>query len=428
MENLIANDAKGRWEIKNMNIDTLLQQHIKYCKENSPFYRERLVGIDPAEITRESIATLPLTCKDDLSTQNDHFFAAPPERMVDIVFSSGTTGYPVKIAYTEKDLQRLAENESRSLSACGLSAKDTVLLTCTMDRCFIAGLAYFFGVRALGAAAVRNGLGSLESHAEILRRTGVTAIIGVPTFLRKLAGFLIGQGIDPKTLPVTRLICIGEPLRDADMKPLKLANDLESLWNAKVYSTYASSETITSFCECTAQNGGHLLEELAVVEIVDPEGRVLPYGEIGEVVMTPLQMEGTPLIRFRTGDLSFLLNDPCPCGRTAPRLGPILGRKQQMMKISGTTLYPQAVFNALDEISGISEYYIEVEQINELSDTLRIVLSMQNERSPTVGIADLLQARLRVKPELIFKSEGEVRAKVFAPGSRKPNRFFDQRG
>jgi phenylacetate-CoA ligase len=410
-----------------MNVDALLQQHIKYCKENSPFYRERLEEVNPAAITRETLSTLLFTCKDDLSSENDSFFAAPPERMVDIVFSSGTTGYPVKIAYTENDLQRLAENESRSLAGCGLTSKDTVLLTCTMDRCFIAGLAYFSGVRTLGAAAVRNGLGSLESHAEILRRTGATAIIGVPTFLRKLAGFLIGQGIDPKALPISRLICIGEPLRDAHMNPLKVTQDIESLWGAKAFSTYASSETITAFCECQAQHGGHLLEDLAVVEIVDEQGQTVPDGQVGEVVVTPLRMEGTPLIRFRTGDLSFLIPEPCSCGRTAPRLGPILGRKQQMMKISGTTLYPQAVFNALDEVPRISEYYIEVEQLDELSDTLRIVLSMQDEQPPPAGMADLLQARLRVKPELIFKSGNEVRARVFTPGSRKPVRFFDRR-
>jgi len=411
-----------------MDMDQLLQQHLAYCLEHSPFYRERLRGVNPADIRRETIAELPFTDKNDLGSENDAFFAAVPEQMVDIVFSSGTTGYPVKIAYTEKDLQRLAENERRALEGCGLTAKDTVLLTCTMDRCFIAGLAYFSGVRALGAAVVRNGLGSLESHAEMLRRTRATAIIGVPTFLRKLAGFLIGQGIAPRALPVSRLICIGEPLRDAGMKPLKVAQDIETLWGAKVYSTYASSETITTFCECEARQGGHLLEDLAVVEIVDEAGRILPDGEAGEVVVTPLQIEGTPLIRFRTGDLSFLINQPCVCGRTTPRLGPILGRKQQMMKISGTTLYPQAVFNALDEVDGISEYYIEVEHRTELSDTLRIVLSTQDDGTAPAGIADILQARLRITPELIFKSKGEVRGKVYTPGSRKPVRFFDQRG
>jgi len=411
-----------------MTPDQLLQQHIAYCLEHSLFYRERLSGINPLEVTTQNISKLPFTDKNDLSGQNDSFFAVPPKQVVDIVFSSGTTGYPVKIIYTENDLQRLAENEKRSLAGCGLSADDTVLLTCTMDRCFVAGLAYFSGVRTLGAAAVRNGLGSLESHAEILRRTEATAMIGVPTFLRKLAGFLIGQGIDPKKLAVSRLICIGEPLRNAEMSPLKVASDLEALWGATVYSTYASSETITTFCECPAQQGGHLLDDLAIVEIVDEEGRVLPAGEIGEVVVTPLQIEGTPLVRFRTGDLSFLMTEPCACGRITPRLGPILGRKQQMMKISGTTLYPQAVFNALDELGGVSEYYIEVEQTDELSDSLRIVLSMQDDCPAQAEIADGLQAHLRVTPELVFKSEGEVRAKVFTPGSRKPVRFFDQRG
>jgi phenylacetate-CoA ligase len=415
-------------DIEQMHVDELLQNHIRYCQEKSPYYRQKLAGLNPQDVTPANIAELPLTGKDDLSANNQSFFAVSDEQAVDIVFSSGTTGYPVKIVYTENDLQRLAENERRSLAATGLGPSDTVLLTCTMDRCFIAGFAYFSGVRALGAAAVRNGLGSLESHAEILRRTDATAIIGVPTFLRKLAGFLIGQGMNPRDLPVRRLVCIGEPLRDAAMNPLQVAQDLESLWNARVYSTYASSETITSFCECEAQQGGHLLDDLAVVEIVDDHGRVLPDGEIGEVVVTPLRMEGTPLIRFRTGDISFLLSGACSCGRTTPRLGPILGRKQQMMKISGTTLYPQAVFNALDEVGGISEYYIEVEQRDELSDHLRIVLSLPDNGPLPDGMLEKLQARLRVKPELKVRSEGEVRSKVFAPGFRKPVRFFDQRG
>lgn len=411
-----------------MNVDELLKEHIAYCLRNSPFYRERLAGVDPSMTCRATLDALPLTDKNDFSSRNEDFFAAPTEKTVDIVFSSGTTGAPVKVMYTERDLQRLADNEQRSLGATGLSANDTVLLTCTMDRCFIAGLAYFSGVRALGAASIRNGLGSLESHAEMLRRAEVTAIIGVPTFLRKLAGFLIGQGMDPAALPVSRLICIGEPLRDAQMHPLTVTRNLEALWQADVFSTYASSETITSFCECSARQGGHLLEDLGIVEIVDEVGRRVPDGQIGEVVMTPLQIEGTPLVRFRTGDLSFLITEPCSCGRTSPRLGPILGRKQQMMKVSGTTLYPQTVFNALDGIDGISEYYIEVEQKDDLSDTLRIVLSMQNDAPGRADVAEALQARLRVRPVIVVKSDREVRNKVFLPGARKPVRFFDQRG
>lgn len=410
-----------------MKRDTLLQNHLAHCLVRSPFYRERLAGLDPKRITCETIAELPLTSKDDISAHNDAFFAVEPEQIADIVFSSGTTGRPVKIVYTENDLQRLAENERRSLAACGLTAEDTVLLTCTMDRCFIAGLAYFLGVRALGAAAVRNGLGSLESHADILLRTGPTAVIGVSTFLRKLAGFLIGQGIHLNDLPVRRLICIGEPLRDARLAPLKVAADLEALWHARVYSTYASSETITSFCECEAQQGGHLLDDLAVVEIVDEQGRVLPAGKTGEVVVTPLRIEGTPLIRFQTGDISFLQNEPCRCGRPTPRLGPILGRRRQMMKFHGTTLYPQALFNALDEIELLSDYYIEVENQSELSDTVRVVFSVHNDAPAPAGMADRLQARLRVTPELVLQSESRVRARVFSPGSRKPVRFFDRR-
>ncbi len=406
----------------------LLRKHLQHCQERSPFYRSRLAGVPPEQITLETLAQLPLTDKADVSEQNDAFFAVEPTSVVDVVFSSGTTGQPTKIIYTEGDLQRLAENERQSLAACGLSAEDVVLLTCTIDRCFIAGLAYFSGVRALGAAAVRNGLGSLESHAEVLRRTNATALIGVPGFLRKLALHLDRKGIDARTLAVKKLICIGEPVRDLDIKPLPICSDLERLWGASVYSTYASSETITSFCECTAQQGGHLLPELGVVEIVDEQGQVLPDGEIGEVVVTPLQIEGMPLVRFRTGDVSFLINKPCTCGRYTPRLGPILGRKKQLLKVRGTSLYPQAVFSVLDDLPEVSDYYVVVRSGGDLSDHLTVHLSFGNGPVDVESVLCDIQAKIRIKPEVLVESEADIRRVVFAPEARKPVRFFDRRG
>ena len=131
-----------------------------------------------------------------------------------------------------------------------------------------------------------------------------------------------------------------------------MGENLEEVWGAKIYSTYASSETITSFCECTAQRGGHLHPDLAVVEIVNEQGEVLAPGETGEVVVTPLQIEGMPLLRFRTGDISFMVDEPCACGRFSPRLGPILGRKKQMIKFRGTTLYPNSLYAVLDSFPG----------------------------------------------------------------------------
>ncbi len=405
--------------------ELLLRRHIQYCKEHSPFYRERLADVDPRSATLDS---LPLTKKMEISIRNSEFVAVDSTEVADIVFSSGTTGWPTKIVYTQGDLERLAYNEERAFNACGITASDIVLLTCTMDRCFIAGLAYFLGARAIGAAAIRNGHGTLEGHGEVIKHANPTTLVGVPSFLRKLGTYLVEQGMDLPAGTVNKLVCIGEPLRDAQMRPLSVATDLETIWGAKVFSTYASSETVTTFCECTGQAGGHLNPALGMVEILDEDEQPVPDGESGEVVVTPFGVQGMPLIRFRTGDISFINREPCGCGRTSPRLGPILGRKNQLLKVQGTSLYPQAVFSALDEMPEVSEYYLEVYAENELSDRLVVHLSFFDRPVAVEIVLRRLQARLRVKPEVIVEPVADIRRVVFSPESRKPIRFLDLRG
>ena len=419
-------DTFGQIEFQIAGVqEEILRRHVAYCAAQSPYYCEKLGGLD---LATASLHEFPVTDKEQVSLRNEDFIAAAPEQVVDIVFSSGTTGVPTNVVYTESDLERLAYNEQQSFASCGITKNDVVLLTCTMDRCFIAGLAYFIGVRAIGAAAIRNGHGTLESHCDVIRRVNPTVVIGVPSFLRKLGEYLAEQGMDLESVAADTLVCIGEPLRDADMQPHKIATELEALWGAKVYSTYASSEIATTFCECTAQCGGHLHPELAMVEILDDSGVPVTDGVIGEVVVTPLGVEGMPLIRYRTGDISFLETQPCACGRNSPRLGPILGRKKQMLKIQGTSLYPQAVYCALDEIAQVKEYFLKVQTAGScLSDHLAIHLSLEDEAADGAMIERLLQARLRVKPEVVIQPHSEICRTVFSPQSRKPNRFIDLR-
>jgi phenylacetate-CoA ligase len=407
--------------------EKLLQQHLNYCISNSKYYRRHLKGVDLKKISIDNLTKLPFTDKSDIEEYNNDFLAVSKNKVADIVLSSGTTGKPTKIAYTDSDLKRLAYNEKQSFSSCGLTSKDTVLLTCTLDRCFVAGLAYFLGIRALGAAAIRNGVNSLESHFEIIKRMRPSAIVGVPSFLRKLGLYLNGHEFIANKSGVRKLICIGEPLRDKDLRFLKLGEDLEKIWEAKAHSTYSSSEIISTFCECFAQRGGHLHPDLAIVEIVDGKGNPLRAGESGELVVTPLQVEGMPLVRFKTGDISFLINQPCACGRNSLRLGPILGRKKQMMKVCGTTLYPQAIFSCLEEIKGINEYYVVATSNDRLSDSIEVYAAVIDRSCTARVIESKLNARLRVKPKVFITDEELVRERVYSPRSRKPVRFFDRR-
>lgn len=403
----------------------LLRRHLTYAQKNSQAYRKILKGVEVEAFELDQLTSLPFTAKKDIENDPKSFLAAAGEEIADIALSSGTTGKPIQIFYTENDLKRLAYNEEQSFEACGIQRSDIALLTCTMDRCFVAGLAYFLGMRKRGATVIRNGHGSLESHLEIIRSMKPSVIVGVPTFLKKMG--LAFEREAKNNRSVKKIICIGEPLRDQNLNLLPIGRELEQIWNAKIYSTYASSETITTFCECTAQKGGHLIPELAIVEIVNEQGIVLPSGEIGEVVLTPMAVEGMPLLRYKTGDISFLDQTPCSCGRFSARLGPILGRKNQRMKVKGTSLYPQALFSVLESIPGVQDYYVEAFTESELSDILVVHVAIRGAEMTETKLEEILIAKLRVKLKVQVESEEAIKRKIFAPQSRKPTRFFDER-
>ncbi len=183
----------------------------------------------------------------------------------------------------------------------------------------------------------------------------------------------------------------------------------------------------TAFADCTAGCGGHLLPELVIVEIIDDFGNPVVSGEAGEVVVTPLGIEGTPLLRYRTGDMARLHSEPCRCGNQTPRLGPILGRRSQMLKCRGTTLFPAAINLALQEISAVQGHYLEVSSDFDLSDRLRVVVGCSDASLSAVTVAELIAAKTRVKPEVVLVAPEKIRKKTIRPEQRKPVTFFDYR-
>ncbi len=182
---------------------------------------------------------------------------------------------------------------------------------------------------------------------------------------------------------------------------------------------------VTSFTECQQRHGGHPPADLAIVEIIDQAGRPLPPGQQGEVTVTPLQVTGMPLLRFRTGDISFQIPDKCPCGRNTLRLGPILGRQAQMLKVKGTTLFPSAFFHVLDEIEGIDNYYMEVTG-DHLSDQIDLYVATNDTDLDSLQVREKLYARNRLQVKVHSITREQARQKVFG-SSRKPTRFFDCR-
>lgn len=398
---------------------------------NSTFYKKMFSdnNIQIKEIkTIIDLQKIPFTTKEDLQKQNEDFICVQPVHIIDYVTTSGTIGEPVTIALTDKDLDRLAYNECNSFKITGGSNVDIYQLMTTIDKRFMAGLAYFLGVRKLGAGIVRVGNGIPELQWDTIKRISPTAIICVPSFILKLIAYAEKNGIDYKNCSIKKAICIGEPLRNEDLSLNKLGEKINEKWKLQLFSTYASSEMQAAFTECGAGKGGHLQVDLLIIEIVDENDKVVLPGESGELVITTLGVEGMPLLRFKTGDICRMYTGLCSCGRHSPRVSPVLGRKKQMIKYKGTTLYPGALYDILDTIDEVNNYQVEV-FTNEIgTDEILIRIdAKQFSGNLEHEIKDHFRARLRVAPAIKLESADTINKLLFPAMSRKPIKFIDKR-
>lgn len=408
-----------------------LAETLKYVGQYSPFYRNLFasnhINIDQIR-TVEDLLQLPVTKKEDLQKYNRDFLCVADDRIIDYITTSGTLGDPVTFAMTDRDLDRLAYNEAISFTCAGGSPSDIYQLMTTIDRRFMAGLAYFLGIRMLGASVVRVGNGIPELQWDTIARIKPNAIVTVPSFILKIIDYAEQHGIDYRASSIKSAICIGEPLRKKDLSLNTLGTKIFDKWPIKLYSTYASTEMGTSFTECSEGCGGHHHPELIIVEFLDDQDHPVKEGELGEVTITTLGVEGMPLIRFKTGDVCHHYTAPCACGRTTMRLGPVIGRKNQMIKYKGTTLFPPALYDILDNIEYVTNYIVEVYTSQIGTDEILIHLSCKSlGEEKEKDIKDHFRAKLRVAPLLSFESESTI-LKIQSPEmSRKPVKFIDNR-
>jgi phenylacetate-CoA ligase len=411
--------------------ETKLRELVKYVYENSPFYKELFAKhhIDPAGIrTLADLKKIPTTEKDDLQKREHDFRCVPVSKIAEYTSTSGTLGSPVTIALTENDLKRLAHNEYGSFTCADGSKDDIYQLMLTLDRQFMAGIAYYSGIREIGAGIIRLGPGVPALQWETIRRLKPTAIVAVPSFILKLIAFAKQNGIDIDQTSVKKAICIGENIRNTDFSLNILGKKITEAWNIKLYSTYASTEMQTAFTECGEGKGGHYQPELVIVEVLDENNeQVGPYTP-GEVTITTLGVEGMPLLRYKTGDMCMYYDEPCACGRTTLRLSPLMGRKKQMIKFKGTTLYPPALFDLLNEREEILDFVVEVysDEIG-LDQVLLYLVPADNSEECDHGIRAYLQARLRVSPQVKYVTAEEIQKIQFNEAGRKVIKFIDRR-
>lgn len=394
-----ANVDEARWT-----------QAYRYAAQHSPYYRELFANLGLSPDEPPALEELPLTDKATLSERNLDFLCVPRERVVETVTTSGSTGHPLLWMLTANDLDRLARNEEQSFTCAGLTPRDRVLITVTLDRCFVAGLAYWLGLQRIGCEVVRPGPSSPEMTADLVARVRPTVLVGVPTYLMRVAEIARQHG---QSVRVDKLVCVGEPLRQADGALNRLGRALAEAWSARVHASYGITELANSTCECEHGCGGHVHTDQLIVECVD-----------GEIVATTLGVEAMPLIRYRTGDCAELFTEPCACGRVEPRIGPILARKNQMLKVKGASVYPSTIKAALDERPDLGAYVLIARAREELSDEIEVVYTGEADER---AAAHLVKGRARVTPHFRRADAAEVEALQMPADSRKRRWFVDLR-
>ncbi len=404
---------------------------LSYVNTHSKFYQTHFKGnsIDISTIkTLNDLQNIPVTTKDDLYNYNNDFICVTPEKIIDYVTTSGTLGDPLTFVLTDKDLERLAYNERISLACAGGTKNDIYQLMTTIDRRFMAGMAYFLGIKQMGAGVVRVGNGMTEFQWDTIKRLKPTIAIAVPSFLLKLIEFAEQNNIDYKNCSIKKVVCIGEPIRNEDFSYNTLGKRITDKWPLQLFSTYASTEMGAAFTECEAGKGGHHHPELLIVEFLDDNNQPVSKGEAGELTVTTLDVEGMPLIRFKTGDICKAHYEKCTCGRTTMRISPILGRKQQMIKFKGTSLYPPALYDILNTVPYIKNFIIEV-YTNDIG-TDEIVINIGAINPPEnfeKELKDHFRAKLRVAPTIVLENPETISKLQLPEMSRKPITFIDKR-
>ena len=386
-----------------------LHKIVEYVYHNVPFYRNKLQEMDlsPADIqTIDDIVKLPFTTKKDL--RDNYPFglqAAPQSEIIRIHASSGTTGNPTIVGYTRKDISIWSECMARSLTSFGVTRNDIFSVSYGYGL-FTGGLGAHNGVETIGASVVPASTGNTEKHARLIRDLGITGIACTPSYALYLAETMDKLGITKDQIRLRVGAFGAEPWTE------NMRTEIQGRLGLKGFNIYGLSEVMgpSVSYECDEQHGSHINEDHFFPEIIDPVTlEPLPLGQTGELVFTTLTKEGMPLLRYRTRDLCTLMEGECECGRTAVRMGRILGRSDDMLIIRGINVFPSQVESVILSTEEFEPHYqLVIDRVDNL-DRLTVRVELRNE-----FMTDLLPdlAALERKLSEKLKSVLSIRAKV----------------
>ena len=408
-----------------------LKSTIATCLRSS-FYGARLggLGIRAEDFTSpDDIQKLPFTTKDDLRGNYPYgFLCQPMDQYVRLHASSGTTGTPTAIFYTQNDINSWAGLVARCMYAVGLRKGD-VFQNMSGYGLFTGGLGIHYGSERLGCLTVPAGAGNSKRQLKLLRDFHVTGVHIIPSYALHFATFLQQEGVDPRSLDWRFALVGAEPHTE------EVRQRIQELLGVKAYNSYGLTEMNgpgVAF-ECAEQAGMHLWEDAYIAEIIDPEtGQWVKEGEVGELVMTTLCRDGMPLLRYRTRDLTRFIPGSCACGRTHVRIDRITGRADDMLIIKGCNIYPMQIEQALMSLPEVAQnYVIELFQEGEM-DQLRIKVEIKDDYFvEDMRALTTLQKKItaRLRDEILVTPRVELIQHTSIPKSEgKAVRVVDLRG
>ena len=416
-------ESMSREDIEELQLKNL-QATVKNVFENVPHYKKKYseIGVFPEDIQQlEDIEKLPFTTKEDLRESYPFgMFAVPQNKIIEIHSSSGTTGKPVVAGYTERDIDNWGELMARGLTMMGVDEDDIIQNTHGYGL-FTGGFGVHYGAQKIGATVIPISTGQTRRQIEVMEDFQASVVIFTPSYGLYLGETAIEEGVDPKDLDLKAIGFGAEPWS------VELRQNIEKTFNAPAFNIYGLTELTGPgvAVECSQQNGLHISEDFFLPEIIDPktEKRLNP-GEQGELILTNLNKEAMPIIRFRTRDITSLDYDKCGCGRTFVRMKRITGRSDDMIKVKGVAIFPSQIEKALLKSSGIEPHYQIVVTRPNIMDEIEVkVEATENlffdEVKEMVNIKDKIgdyienEVGIRVKvslvePKSIPRSEGKA--------------------
>mgnify|MGYP005775372415 FL=1 len=374
-------ETMSREEIEKIQLDRL-KATVCRVYDNVPAYRRKMdeAGVKPEDIqTLKDLQKHPFTTKQDMRDNYPYgLFAVPLKSLRRIHASSGTTGKPTVVGYTDHDLEVWRECVARLAVAAG-GREDDIAQICFGYGMFTGALGLHYGLEKVGAAIVPSSTGNTEKQLMYMKDFGTTLLVATPSYAMRIAEVAREIGIDPaKDLKVKTLVLGSELMTEAMRK------ELHKAWgeDAKITQNYGMSELMGPGVsgECQELTGMHINEDHFIAEVIDPKtGEVLPAGEKGELVVTCITKEALPLIRYRTRDITRLMYEPCRCGRTTARMENLSGRTDDMLKIRGVNVFPSQIEEVLINTEGIGPNYEIVVEREHHSDILTIRVEVEGE-------------------------------------------------